>query len=285
MQFLEDKMEENKTLQGGIVSTQNDTLQKETDYYFDIVNTHSVSLQSQITDNWLENGTAVHDHIAHSPITITLSGLRGELVYRYDEQKAEQLLQEARQYSLKYNKGSFSPLDNLKVFDNVSDKLTAISYITPQMSNITQLAKNVYDYSMASFNRYKSTFDRLFNRVGGEEQSLLYSVEPPDYTRLQEIYEKLNALWGGNIPMTVTTPFDTFSSMYIQSLTLRQDTDNYIADIELTLKQLKFANVETTKADENVLASYTAQSAADQENNGTAQGKNESLAHKLLNGG
>ena len=49
--------------------------------YFDIIQSHSVSIQNQITDNYLENNTAVQDHIAHAPLTVTLSGISAELVY------------------------------------------------------------------------------------------------------------------------------------------------------------------------------------------------------------
>ena len=49
--------------------------------YFDIIQEHSINLQSQITDNWLENNSPVNDHIANSPLIISLKGISGELIY------------------------------------------------------------------------------------------------------------------------------------------------------------------------------------------------------------
>ena len=55
-------------LQGSIVKTQDD-YNNNIGYYFDIINEHSVSASSNITTNWLENGSSVADHIANQPIT------------------------------------------------------------------------------------------------------------------------------------------------------------------------------------------------------------------------
>lgn len=279
------------TLQGGVIATQDSTLPVETLYYFDIVNTHSLSLNNQITDNWVENNTAVHDHIAQQPLTITLSGLRGEVVYSYNEQEAEEQLQEARTYALKYNQMAYTGLNfENKFLDNeafkvVSDKLTTITSIIPSTSNITQLAKNVYDYANASFNRYKSAYEKLFNRTSAEEkQSLLSNIQEPDDTKLKELYRNFNAMRMQNMALTVSTPYEDFYGMYIQSLTLRQDNENYISDIELTLKQLRFANVDVTDPDPKVMGSYNAYAQAHPENNGTAQGEKKSIAAKLYDG-
>ena len=72
-------------LTGGVSVTiqdvQREFINNNVGYYFDIIREHSVSIQNQITDNYLENNTAVQDHIAHSPITVTLGGLAGEVYF------------------------------------------------------------------------------------------------------------------------------------------------------------------------------------------------------------
>ena len=72
--------------------------------------------------------------------------------------------------------------------------------------------------------------------------------------------------------------------MYIESLSFVQGNENYIADIEITLKQINFAQVTTTKADEKVMAQYNAWARATEENNGTAQGKRKSIAASIYDG-
>ena len=66
---------------GAVLAVQQDKPSKLTDYYFDIIKGHTISINNQITDYYLENNTAVQDHIAHAPIVITLSGISGEVVY------------------------------------------------------------------------------------------------------------------------------------------------------------------------------------------------------------
>ena len=56
-------------------------------YFFDVVNDDTVTYNAQITDNWIESNSAIQDHIALQPVTITMRGLCGELVY--DAKQAE----------------------------------------------------------------------------------------------------------------------------------------------------------------------------------------------------
>lgn len=50
--------------------------------YFDTIEEHTLNIQNQITDNYIENNTSIQDHIAHAPITISMRGLIGEVVYK-----------------------------------------------------------------------------------------------------------------------------------------------------------------------------------------------------------
>ena len=77
--------------------------------------------------------------------------------------------------------------------------------------------------------------------------------------------------------LIVDTPYSSFGDMAIQSITLRQGNQNYITDIELTLKQINYAEVKTTKADSAVLAKYNEVARAEVENCGKAQGTNDSI--------
>lgn len=251
-------------LQGSIVAVQGDSIPHQAEYYFDIISDHTVTIQNQITDNYLENNTAVQDHIAHSPITVTLSGLRGELVYvpsKFDKIDLSNI--GLARYNTQAN--NFYNSVNTKV-SPVINKLSPLNAILPSSSNITQLAKNVYNYTGQSLQRY----NKVFSQYIGNRQQL--------ETKLQEVFRKLRILRTNNTALTVETPYYTFSDMYIQSISLRQGNENFVTDIELTLKQLRFAEVTTTKVDEKVMAIYNAQARANQQNNGKTQGRKKSLA-------
>ena len=255
------------TLYGAIAYTvqDEDVLNPIAIFYFDIVKEHSISVQNQITDNWVENNTAIQDHIAHSPIEVTLSGLAGELVYKPAEMdNTAELLDTAKNNT---TPGKF-------------DKLRKLEVLLPQVSNLEQIARNAWDYGKATFDRYKGIIQSFKNSNNPMNAFYGESGENKE-TRLQKIYRQLLELRNVNAPMVVDTPYNRFTDMYIQSITLRQGEENYITDIEVSFKQLRFSTVTTTKADEKVMAQYNAWARAQEENHGTTQGKNKSMAAQL----
>lgn len=253
----------------GVVSVQEyseDSITNNLNYYFDIVTEHSISLQNQITDNWVENNTAIQDHIAQSPLTITLRGLSAykNLTYTTEEAESdlERLLLEVKQRNT--------------IQDKVS-KLTALSVLYPPVSNVTQLAINAYNYVQASVKRYKGIVDKFLNN-NSPINVATGSNGRIEETRLMEIYRKLSTLRNLNTAFLVATPYGVYENMYIQSLLLRQGENNYVTDIELTMKQINFANVLTTKADENVKSQYANIQQSVEQNKGVSQGTKKSLA-------
>lgn len=254
--------EEITTLEGAIVTTSETVngISHETSYYFDIVSEHSIQMQNQITDNYLENNTAVQDHIAQSPITITLRGISGEKVYTPADARADELA--AMQTALKYSN-----------VQNFFTKLSALSVLYPSVSNSTQMAMNAYNYALSSVNRYLGIAGKFINKNNPLDAASANPIQQDIETRLQEIYRKFSVIRANNTSLIVQTPYAIFQDMYIQSLTLRQSNQNFVTDIELTLKQLRFANVEVTGVNEEVRARYNAYQRALLENNGKAQGE------------
>jgi hypothetical protein len=68
--------------------------------------------------------------------------------------------------------------------------------------------------------------------------------------------------------------------MYIQSITVKQDDVNFISDIEITLKQLQFAEVKYDKVDTSVMSQYNAYAQAKTADNGKLSTDNRSMAAK-----
>lgn len=253
-------------LKGAVVKAQEETLKGSVEtrasFYFDIIQDHSISLQSQITDNWMENNTAIADHITNSPIVVNLKGLSGELVYVPSTS-------EGWLNSL-YDNINFRKLNNTAF---KTDKLTVIPQLLPPVDNVTQLAKNAITYIEASANRYKTIFENFKNLKNPEQRE----------SRLEQIYSDLHILWELKSALTIETPFKTFEDMYIQSLTLRQGEEGYITDIELTLKQAYFTETQTTEADKAVLDQMNELQRADVEDHGKVQGKNVSIIKSGIN--
>lgn len=234
--------------------------------YFDTISSHSLQINDNITDNWLENCTVVNDCIAQEPIIITLSGISGELVYTPSTQKGwlrdlyktinDKL---AGKYSSEYV---------------ITDKLTVIPELYPPIDNITQMAKNIVTSVESNVKRYEKILDNFLRNKEQRTQS-----------RLKEIYENLTELRNRSKltgqGLTVETPYGELNNMFIQSLTLSQDNQAYITDISMTLKQVNFSQIKITAADQNVLAELNAVSRAQVEKQGKVQGQNRSLSKQM----
>lgn len=222
-------------------------------YYFDIITEHSLNLNTQITDNWLENNTVINDHIANQPLTITLRGLKGELYYVPNTQTKDYLLDK---------------INNSKA-GAIFNKLSNIPALYPPIDNYTQAAVNIQQYVDASISRYVKLVTKFFNNN--------YESE------IRAIYQRFNQMRELKAPFEVETPYATFKNMYIQSLVLRQGNQLHVSDVEVTFKQVNFTDTLTTKTDEKVLAWCNDMQRAEVENHGNVQGN--SIAYNTLTPG
>lgn len=249
-------------------------------YFFDVVNDDTVSYNAQITDNWIESNSAIQDHIALQPITITMRGLCGELVYdaKQAELDYESELAQAKtrnsQYTIIWKYGDF------KGIDDVDGKLVAIGRIAPPLSNITEMAQNNWELLNiqnqkaskivdAFKNRNNKTMAQQMNNYNGLSTNARQS-------RLKQVGDEFKKAILGRKSFTVNTPFGTFENMFLQTVTLHQGQEDYIGDIDITLKQIRFAQTQTTKADEKTLSELNslAQAQSEAQNNGNTQGVN-----------
>ena len=259
------------TQQGVLVKQQTDINELPMDvigYYFHVINQHSVSLQSQITDNWLENNTVIGDHIANSPTVVTLSGVFGELVYVPDLDNTNRLLQDARQATT----------------PTTFQKLGKLTSLYPPIDNFTQKYINAENYIQASVTRYAGAVKQFFNTNRPE----YFTPASANYeSKIRQIYSRFESMRLQKLPFEVDTPYKTFKDMYIQSLTLRQGNQLYTTDIEVTLKQVYFLETQTTNADEKVLSNISAVQRAEVEKHGKTQGigSNNSILYDMFGNG
>ncbi len=291
------------TLQGAIsviapaatsLTEQTITSSNAVEYYFDIISEQSIELINQITDNYVENNTAIQDHIAQNPLVINISGLSGERVFKYNPEVANQLLAEAHFQAAKMGNNvnltniqanSFWDLVGLGSYAKELNKLSVIPALYPPVSNYMQVAMNAVELVDASIKRYSNIYNSVFNKGISNTGGIFgANVEELKDSRLEGIYNNLKQLRANNTALVVTTPYGIFQDMYIQSVRLQQGNELYVTDIEMTLKQLRFSNVTTTAADKNVMAKLNSYARAKVENNGTAQGKKKSIAKKVYDG-
>lgn len=220
----------------------------------------SLNLPVQITNNYVENNVAVQDHIAKPPITLTLSGLVGELVYKSTTFTLDKLKE---QFKLKFG---FEP------------KLGPITALFPSVGNLTQLAINTTQYVESSVKRYVNIYNQFSHWGQGSTVQI---------TNQEKVYQELANLRDLNSFVNIITPWGTFEKYAITNIILRQSKDtNTTSDLEVSFQEwreigTKMTKVDTSKYEERCGVQNTVEA-----NHGKAQGKDslESTSYKILNG-
>ena len=170
----------------------------------------TVTLDSDITDHFVEDNTAIQDQISLKPITVTTSGYIGEL-----------------------NDVVPSALQSLRV---VSEKLTVVGGYAPGLSTTALIAyaqaKQLYDIAASTLNSAVSAWNTI---TGGNSQ-----------TKQQAAYSQFEGYWKRRTLFTIQTPWTKYEDMAIKTLRAIQDEETrMISTFEITFKQIKFAKTVT----------------------------------------
>lgn len=248
-------MTQNITLQGGVTENAVILTDENIGHWFSIIEEDSLNLQSQVTDNYIENNTSIQDYIAISPAIITLRGYVGEIEFSPPVSFTNYLV--TRKYD---TCSSQDQLNNL-----MNDKLTPISELLPPVDNITQQAKNTAQYVESSFRRYEKIYNQL-------KTFSLKEQKQPTQTVQKYAAEKLKQLWESRALVEVITPYGKYENMAIQSITFTQGNSTTLSNLSITLKQINYATTETTQPDEKRMEFYNAVVRTEEANNGKAQG-------------
>ena len=190
-------------------------LQKEV-YIFDARGDEEVTLESDITDNWVEDNSTMQDHIGLKPISITLAGYVGELkTTPRTEEKA--------------------------LYETASSIMQAITPLMPVLATQSQYI----------FNRVQEVYD-IYNKanktVGRIEEALSEIPVPEEVSKQQQAFGKFYEMWATRQLSTVYTPFGAYNSMAIEKIAAKQSEDGcYISEFSVTFKQVRIAGAITVQ--------------------------------------
>lgn len=182
----------------------------------------TVSLQSDITDHFLENNTSIQDQIALKPIIITTHGFIGEL--------------------------NNVPPKALGILSQAANTLTTIGSYVPGLS-VT--AQNAYNEAFAAYQIASSAVNAGVSAVssltGGGGASVVGTggafTKVPNQNLQQGYFQQFYGYWNNRVLFTVQTPWAIFQNMAILNLRAIQDeTTRMITDFEVTFKQINTAN-------------------------------------------
>ena len=194
-------------------------------FVFDIPQSEEATLSALITDHYSEDNTPFQDHIAVEPVRLRLTGQVAELVYTKD--KAESYLNE------------------------VIDRLGPLGVLNSAGVATTRAY-------LAQYNQTKQAIDQAFTSVKNQINSL--TGEGVSLNRQQTAWDKLETMFAFRSTifdpakktssfLSVETPWRQFDSMAIESITFSQDESTTgVSTVEITLKQIRFVKISTSKA-------------------------------------
>ena len=182
----------------------------------------TASLESDITDHYIEDNTALQDQIALRPETITTHGFIGEL-------------------------NDIAP-PGLSAVQTVANKLTIINAYTPVLSATALLAYNeafqAYQIGANAVNSAISSWSSLTGSKGSGQSVIGSSglISQSGQNKQQIAFQQFYGYWRNRTLFTVQTPWAVFANMAIKSLRAIQDAEtNVITDFEISFKMIRIA--------------------------------------------
>jgi hypothetical protein len=210
----------------------------------------TVSIESDITDHYIEDNTAIQDQVALRPVIVTTHGFIGEL-------------------------NDVPPVASAAV-QLALQKLSVISSYTPQLTLAALIAYNealqLYQVGASAVNSSISAWSSLNNQGGenvigsngiGTAVNLSSGKVTNNQNKQQVAFQQFYAYWAARWLFTVQTPWAVFQNMAIQRLRAIQSADtNVITDFEVTFKMIRTAVSAKNQSDSIAQGRVSSQSAS-----------------------
>lgn len=200
-------------------------------FLFHIKGEEQVSLRSDITDHYVEDNTAINDHITLKPETVSVQGLIGEL-----NNVTPEILQAVRL---------------------AADKLLVVSAFTPELSvtalRAYNIAEQLYRTTMNALAASVASWNSLSNSEFGTTTGQLNEIgstglvtDNGNQTKQQKAFQQLYGYYRNRTLFRVQTPWAIFNNMAIESFTAIQDDEtDMISDFKIEFKIIRFAETES----------------------------------------
>lgn len=238
-------------------------------------------MESEITDHYTDRNSAVQDHIARRPVTITVSGLQGE--YFYSVNQIEDTLALVVP-TMKLCKQLMPRLDAATIQGKLAWQNYQKSMDTAAAKGYIGILPNLSALNITSGSAANISQDILKETKGGwskakEGWQTLNGVDM--FKLFQDVYKLksaqtraflyLQAMWLSSTPFTVETTWRRYDNMLIQSLVPVRDNNTDITEFTVTFKQVNFTESKYTDL-ENV-AKLTRQQLMEKVNKGVNKGQ------------
>lgn len=277
--FAKNLLKENADVGTAVVSVLSST--GIAGFKFHIPQSEQVKMESEITDHYTDRNSAVQDHIARRPVTITVSGLQGE--YFYSVNQIEDTLALVVP-TMKLCKQLMPRLDAATIQGKLAWQNYQKSMDTAAAKGYIGILPNLSALNITSGSAANISQDILKETKGGwskakEGWQTLNGVDM--FKLFQDVYKLksaqtraflyLQAMWLSSTPFTVETTWRRYDNMLIQSLVPVRDNNTDITEFTVTFKQVNFTESKYTDL-ENV-AKLTRQQLMEKVNKGVNKGQ------------
>lgn len=200
-------------------------------FRFNVPLTEQVKMENDITDYYIDTGTAVQDHITQKPVIITLTGLQGE--YFYSVHQIQDMLAK------------------------VVPTMALVAQFLPKLTPATIQKKYAQAKSMESNPTGNNNSEQLqgnirrkvFNAIDlFKEFQNIYKLKSAQ-TRAYLFFE---AMRNSRAVFTVETTWKRYDNMAIQSLIPKRDENADITDFTVTFKQITFTESKSESIEDYV---------------------------------
>lgn len=226
---------------------------------FTFIDDETSTLEASITDNYVESNHAVQDHIAIKPKIYRLRGCVGEVTYKG---------------SYEWINAITSKINSNPVLQKTMQAMKPISAISGVVSSATQSAINLVNQLESSYNRYKKMIEDNF--ITSRKRKLLNKMQETTVADLNRILElRIPVNLKGLKFETTFTAGDNFKRVYyLQSVSAHQGSNNFISDIEVTVKEFRISTTEIVALDKEKYGALSVSAVQKQpEQNVTVQGE------------
>ena len=225
---------------------------------FGVAGGNTITASSDITNNYVENNTQRQDHWAINPITYTITGYIGQVIYKPSNIVTGFLQDKVLNY--------LEPLYSISP--------TVSSYVQTAMNTIHQIEANYQKFS-----KYAQNIVTAFNSLSGQEITTYNS-------NAHMVFESLNALRNNRCLVDVYTPYGTFKDMAMTNISISEEENSkYKWNITIQLQEYRQIETWVRQASEGELrqlvqSEQLEQQASAEKNNGNVT-SNSVLFNKL----
>lgn len=240
-----------------------------------------VECSFDITDNYVEDNSAVHDHIGVKPLTFRLRGKIGDVAYPLND-NADSILNAMLESRLNAEitsiKTKVATVLTPKLTNYMSAAMAAYDFVSDNVKGIagTLTKIGVMAYNTTKINNLLSKSE-LGKKALGKLKGLNTIEKPKHYTGERKAPQTpqlvlTHILSNTGKPLTLVNDMGTWKNVFITNAYLEQKESRYTGDVVVELKQLRYTEVKISKIDYKQYASRYAQQRADEEDAGNTNG-------------